>query len=389
MDFKYIVVGAGFSGIVMAERISTVLGERTILLEQRNHIGGNAYDYYDEYGNLIHKYGPHIFHTTLPVVWNYLSQFTDWIPYEHKVLGSIDGQLMPIPFNLNSLHLAFPSKMAMRLEDKLIDGYGYNVKVPILKLRNNDDPELQFLADYIYEKVFLNYTIKQWGVSPEELSPSVTARVPVYVSRDDRYFQDKYQAMPRHGYTQMFENMLNSKLIHLMLNTDYKDVLSVDLETGEITFLGQPFDGKLIYTGPLDYFFDFKYGPLPYRSLRFEFENHATNSYQRVGTVNYPCDYDYTRVTEFKHLTHQQSQSTTIVREYPEPYEREKNLPYYPIKNDANAELLGLYHADARRLSNVFFLGRLAEYQYYNMDAVVSKALKVFSQNVCGGPQDT
>lgn len=380
--FDYVIIGTGFAGSVLAERIATQLNKKVLMIEKRNHIGGNAYDSYDSQGILIHNYGPHIFHTKLKKVWDYLSNFTDWHLYHHKVLGVIDGQKVPIPFNLNSINQVFPKNLAERLEKKLVENFGYNKKVPILKLREVEDTDLKFLADYVYEKVFLGYTTKQWGVTPEELDPSVTGRVPVYISRDDRYFQDPYQGMPKEGYTKLFERMLDHENIKILLNTDYKEVLQFNFETGEASLFGQKFGGKIIYTGPIDYFFDYKFGQLPYRSLNFVFEQFNQEQVQEVGTVNYPNDYNFTRITEFKHLTNQSSDKTTTVKEFSQEYIPGENIPYYPIKNENNLELYRLYKKEARKYENLIFIGRLAEYQYYDMDMVVAKALRVFSEKI-------
>jgi UDP-galactopyranose mutase len=381
--FSYIVVGAGFAGAVLAERIARELDEKVLVIEKRNHIAGNAYDRYNADGLMVHQYGPHIFHTRIKEVWEYLSQFTEWRLYHHRVLGVIDGKKVPIPFNLNTLHEVFPSSLAQSLEEKLIGHFGYNVKVPILKLREADDEQLKFLADYIYEKVFLHYTMKQWGVTPEEMDPAVTGRVPVYISRDDRYFQDAYQAMPQEGYTRMFEQMLDHPNIKLMLNTNFNEVL--EIKEGAIFAFDQEFTGKLIYTGMIDELFDYKYGELPYRSLRFEFSTLPEKTVQEVGTVNYPNDYTFTRITEFKHLTGQMHPHTTIVKEYPQPYNRhteEQSIPYYPYVQPEPLALYEKYKAEAREYPQLLLVGRLAEYRYYDMDAVVAKALKVFRDKI-------
>lgn len=380
--FEYIIVGAGFAGSVLAERIATQLDKKVLIIEARNHIAGNAYDSYDNNGVLVHNYGPHIFHTKIKKVWDYLSQFTEWNYYHHKVLGIIDGKKVPIPFNLDTINQVFPDSFAKRLETKLIEKFGYNVKVPILKLRDADDEDLKYLADYIYEKVFLGYTVKQWGVTPEELDPSVTGRVPVYISRDSRYFQDTYQGMPKEGYTKLFENMLNHPNIKIMLNTDYKEVLDFSFDSGQAKIFNQVFEGQIIYTGPIDYFFDYKYGQLPYRSLTFEFEQFNEQFVQEVGTLNYPNNYDFTRVTEFKHLTNQKLNYTTTVKEFSQSYIPGKNTPYYPIKNDVNFELYRKYREEVSKYTNLTMIGRLAEYQYYDMDMVVGKALKIFQERM-------
>jgi UDP-galactopyranose mutase len=381
--FDAIVVGAGFAGAVMAERLASERNQKVLIIEKRPHIGGNAYDRHNAEGVLIHQYGPHIFHTKLPHVWEYLSRFTEWHLYQHEVLGFIDGQKVPIPFNLNSLHALLPGELAINLERKLVDAFGYNSKVPILRLRETNDEQLKWLADYVYEKIFLHYTMKQWGVSPEELNPHVTGRVPVYISRDNRYFQDRYQGMPKEGYTRLFEKMLSHPNIKLMLNTDYKEIMNVDVDNGRVSVFGKPYPGRVIFTGKIDEFFNYCLGELPYRSLRFDFETLDQEVYQETGTVNYPNNYDFTRITEFKYLTGQRHRYTTIVKEYPQAYEQNtagRDIPYYPVPNPGNQELYGEYRKLAKKLEQVVFLGRLAEYTYYDMDAVVAKALKVFEE---------
>ncbi|MGZ7445999.1 UDP-galactopyranose mutase [Paenibacillus sp. TH7-28] len=376
--YNTIIIGAGYAGLVVAERLASQTNQKVLVIEQRQHIGGNAYDRFDEHGVLIHEYGPHIFHTRSKEVWDYLSQFTEWHYYEHRVLAKIDGKEVPIPFNLNTIAEVFPGDLADRIQRKLVDSLGYNVKVPILKLREKNDEDLKFLADYVYEKVFLQYTLKQWGISPEELDPTVTGRVPVYISKDDRYFQDKYQALPKFGYTKMFKNMLNHPNIHLMLNTKYQDVM--EITANGHSFLGQPFKGQIIYTGMIDELFDFIYGELPYRSLRFDFETYDINYKQSVGQLNSPNSYDYTRTTEFKHLTGQQHSKTTLAREYPQAYIRGENTAYYPVIKDENQQIYRQYKKLADQLVGVHLVGRLAEYKYYDMDAVVAVALKLYDK---------
>lgn len=373
MKVDWLIVGAGFTGAVLAERIASQLDQKVLIVEKRNHIGGNAYDYYNEHGVLVHKYGPHIFHTNSKKVWDYLSQFTEWRPYYHRVLASVEGKLVPVPFNLNSLYALFPPKYAERLEEKLICSYGFGVKVPILRMREAEDPELRFLADYIYRNVFYGYTLKQWELKPEELDPSVTGRVPVYISRDDRYFQDTYQAMPKHGYTSMFNRMLLHKNIKVLLNTNYREIVD------EIHF------NRMIYTGPVDAYFDYIYGPLPYRSLQFKFVTLEEEWHQSVGTINYPNEYDFTRITEQKYLTGQQSPRTTLVLEYPQAYQPVNSHcePYYPIPREDNRAIYGLYDREIKKLlGTVLFAGRLADYKYYNMDQAVARALKLFEEEI-------
>jgi UDP-galactopyranose mutase len=372
MAFDYLIVGAGYAGSVLAERLATQLGKRVLIVDKRSHIGGNAFDMYDQHGVLIHPYGPHIFHTNSLEVFNYLGQFTQWRPYQHRVIGSVEGQLVPIPFNMDSLHQLFPAGYAARLEGKLVERYGYGVKQPILEMMNEDDADLKYLAEYIYKNVFLGYTLKQWERKPDELDASVTSRVPVNISRDDRYFADKYQAMPLHGYTRMFERMLAHPNIKIMLNTDYREIIGF-----------VPFD-RMIYTGPVDAFFNHRYGKLPYRSLHFEHQTLEQRQYQATGTVNFPNEYQYTRITEFKHLTGQTHEKTSIVFEYP----RADGDPYYPIPMPEYNALYKRYESDALLESpKVLFVGRLATYRYYNMDQIVAQALSVFNKQIL--PQET
>lgn len=377
----YIIVGSGFAGSVIAERIANILRKNVLIIEKRDHIAGNCYDFYDDNGILVHKYGPHIFHTKLKHVWEYLSEFTQWYPYQHNVLGFVNGKKIPIPFNLNSLSECFSIEDAWLIENKLIEKYGMGVKVPILELKKTEDEYLQLLANYVYENVFLNYTFKQWGMKPEELDPSVTARVPISISHDNRYFQDPYQGLPSQGYTKLFEKMLSNPQIEIKLNTDYKEILKFN--RGNITFSGEKFTGKLIFTGEIDNFFDYEFGRLPYRSLIFENENINQEFYQEVGTVNYPNDHDYTRITEFKHLTGQKHPRTTISREYPKNYHPEKgDIPYYPIPKKKHMETYQRYKQKSMEYDNLIFVGRLAEYRYLNMDLVIDGALTTFKEKL-------
>lgn len=374
MIYDFVIVGAGFSGCIMAERIANELGKKVLLVEKRNHIGGNAYDFADDSGLLIHKYGPHIFHTQSKKVWDYLSRFADWNEYYHKVLGVVEGKKVPVPFNLNSINTLFPPKYAELLEQKLIANFGYGVKIPILKLRETTDTDLKFLADYIYDNVFYGYTVKQWALTPEELDFSVTSRIPVYISRDDRYFQDKYQAIPEKGYTNMLGKMLDNKNIHILLNVNYKDVI----------------DGikyhKMIYTGPIDYFFDYEHGRLPYRSLEFDFKTLNSDFFQETAQINYPNNQDYTRITEFKHFLRRKSDQTTIAYEFPKEYVEGINDPYYPVPREENQLIADKYKAMTAELDGkVYFVGRLAEYKYYNMDQVSGVAMMTFEKKIAAG----
>lgn len=382
MEADYIIIGCGLAGIVMAEQISRKQNKKVLIIEKRNHIGGNCYDYYDENGILVHKYGPHIFHTNYKEVFDYLSNYTDWHIYQFQARTVIDGKMTNLPFNLNTMESLFDNGLYERLSAKLIQKYGYDSVVPILKLRNEDDAELKWLADYIYEKVYLNYMKKQWEVKPEELDASVTERVPIYISRDNRYFKDKYQAMPKAGYTEMFKKMLDNSNIKVMLNTNAFDLIEADKENKNIKFLGEDFKGKVIYTGQIDELFDCIYGELPYRSLRFEFENHNKEYFQEAAMVSYPNNYDFTRITETKHMTGQRAYSTTIIYEYPQKYEKNvqgKDVPYYPIPNLDNRELYKKYKKHSEEYDNLLLIGRLAEYLYFNMDQMIKRTLEKFN----------
>jgi len=368
MKYDFLIVGAGLSGSILAERIANVLKKKVLLIDKRNHIAGNCYDEKDKAGILIHKYGPHIFHTNDKNVWDYLSAFTNWHHYEHKVLAVIEGKKVPVPFNLNSIEICFSSQKAHELEKLLVDNFGYEAKIPILKLMQNNNPVLKELADYIYKYVFLGYTVKQWGVKPEDLDMSVTARIPVFVSRDNRYFQDKFQGIPVEGYTTLFSKLLQSPNIDIKLNTSYEELDVTDYE-------------KVIYTGPIDSYFNYQFGKLHYRSLRFDFETLNTEQFQETAQVNYPNDYDFTRITEFKHfLDYPEMNRTTIAREFSMDYNVGENEPYYPVPSEKSAEIYRLYKNKAENLKNVYFIGRLADYKYYNMDQVVARALNFFNQ---------
>jgi UDP-galactopyranose mutase len=380
MTFEYVIIGAGYAGSVLAERIASQLDKKVLLIEKRNHIGGNCYDLKDDNNILIHKYGPHIFHTDNKNVWDYLSLFTQWDNYHHEVLAMVDGKKVPIPFNLNTLHQVFPASLANKIEAKLLEKYAYNSKVPILELKKADDPDLKMLAEFIYEKVFAHYTAKQWGMKPEEIDPSVTARVPVFIGRDNRYFNDKYQAIPKAGFTKMFEKMLDHPNIKLMLNTDFKEVCT--LENDKFLLFGQEFGGKVIYTGCVDELFDYEFGPLAYRTINMAFETVDTEKYQEAATVNYPSNYDYLRITEFKYIHPCNSPRTTILKEYPAEYKPGRNIPYYPVFTDECRSGYTKYLARAEKVPGLILVGRLAEYKYYDMDDMVARALEMFDTRI-------
>lgn len=378
VEEKYdaIVVGAGFAGAVAARELAERGGKKVLILEKRNHIGGNCYDSFDANGVLIHNYGPHIFHTNSKRVYDYLSRYTGWYGYLHEVGACINGKIVPVPFNLNTLYELFPAEEAESIEARLLSEYREGDRVPILELMQNGDEAIRKLGQYVYDNVFLKYTMKQWGKKPEEVDPSVTARVPVVLSRDNRYFQDKYQGMPDKGFTALFYSMLNHPNIKIRLNTDAKELIS--LSDGRVYYKGAPFFGKVIFTGPVDEFFNCCFGRLPYRSLRFEWGHTNEESFQPKAVINYTVSEDYTRITEFKKLTGQRVQGSTVMREYPVPYtDSEKQIPYYAILDKDNIDLYNKYRAMLSGYPDFKLLGRLAEYKYYNIDAIVERALEM------------
>lgn len=354
--FDYLIVGAGFAGSVIAERLARGCGKKILLIDRRKHIGGNAYDHYNEYGLLVHKYGPHIFHTNSEQVFEYLSRFTAWRCYEHRVLASVDGRLVPVPINRTTVNLLYD--LNLTTDEEVEDFFAERAEARTA-IRTSEDVVVSKVGRELYEKLFRNYTRKQWGKDPSELDALVTARIPVRTNEDDRYFTDRYQAMPKFGYTTMFENMLDDSNIRIQLGCEYRDVIN-DAKFREV-----------IFTGPVDEFFEFRFGELPYRSLRFEHETLETEFLQSVAVVNYPNDHPYTRITEFKHLTGQAHRHTSIVYEYPAA----AGDPYYPVPTRENAALYKQYADLAAQHPKVHFVGRLATYRYYNMDQVVAQAL--------------
>ncbi len=374
-----LIIGCGFAGTTVA-RVLAERGEKVKIIEKRNHIGGNCYDEYDEYGVLVHKYGPHIFHTSNKEVYDFLSRFTKWYDYSHEVVGNVYGKIIPIPFNLNTLMIVFGEEKGQQLKQELIDTYGKNARVPILELQKSSSQGIQEVAEYVYENIFLKYTMKQWNQKPEEVDQSVTARVPVLVSYDNRYFQDPYQGMPAEGYTKLFENMLDHQNIEVILNRDAKDDLTFDFENHKVYYLGKEFTGKIIFTGAIDEFFDNRLGQLPYRSLRFDFEHYDQDYYQSKGVVNYTVSEDFTRITEFKYLTGQDVKGTTIIKEYPEVYKDNQQVPYYAILNAENMAMHQKYVDLVKPFSHFYLLGRLAQYKYYNIDGIVEEALTLTKQ---------
>lgn len=380
--YDAIVIGSGVAGATVAERLANELNYNVLVIEKRDHIGGNMYDYLDETGVITHKYGPHLFHTNIDEVYKYITQFGEWFNYEHRVLGKVKDNLVPIPFNLTSIEKTFDAKLSEKLINILTKEFGMEKKIPILELRKHHDKDINALAEFIYENVFLYYTMKQWGQTPDEIDPSVTNRVPVFVSRDDRYFQDKYQIMPKGGYTKIFEKMLDNKNIDLRLSQDALDLIK--FASGKIYFEEEEYQGLVIYTGAIDELFNYKHGALPYRTLTFDFERLNVETYQPVGTVNYPTKEDkFTRITEYKHMTDNKNKTkkTIIMREYPVEYQNDgKMIPYYPINNENSQKIYDKYLKETEKYHNLYMLGRLAQYKYYNMDLIINDALALFEK---------
>jgi UDP-galactopyranose mutase len=360
--FDYLIVGAGFAGSVLAERLANGSDKKILICDKRLHIAGNAYDFYNDEGILIHKYGPHIFHTNSAEVFDYLSNFTEWRSYEHRVLASVDGMLVPMPINLDTINKLYGLNLTAFEVEKFFESLAEKRD----QIRTSEDVVVSKVGRELYEKFFKNYTRKQWGLDPSELDASVTARVPTRTNRDDRYFTDSLQAMPKHGYTRMFEKMLDNPNIKIMLNCDYRAIIN------QISFK------EMIYTGPVDAFFDYRYGKLPYRSLEFKHESHDTERFQSAPVVNYPNEQAYTRITEFKYLTGQEHKKTSVVYEFP----KAEGDPYYPIPRKENADIYAKYKVLAEARSDVHFVGRLATYKYYNMDQIVAQALMTYGKIV-------
>ena len=376
--YDVMIVGAGTAGCVAARRLAEQ-GKKVLIIEKKNHIAGNCYDEKDEHGVLIHVYGPHIFHTGREHVYEFLSRFTDWYTFRHEVVANVHGQYMPVPFNLHTLKLAYGEEKAQELEEKLVRIYGMGTKVPILDLMNHPDGDLQMIGKFVYDNIYVYYTMKQWGKKPEDIDPAVTARVPVNISYDNCYFGDKYQGVPLHGFTSMFEHMVAHENIQVQLGVEAKDVLAIC--KGQVLYQGKTFEGQVIFTGPIDEFFDCKYGRLPYRTLDFQFEYYEQDDFQGHSVVNYTVSEDYTRITEYKYLTGQTCKGTTISKEYPSAYTGANGqIPYYAIANEENHALYAKYKNEVAAIPNFHLLGRLAEYQYYNIDVMVEKAMELAEQ---------
>lgn len=373
---KILIVGAGLSGATLA-RLFADADYKVTIIDRRETIGGNVYDYIDKNGILVQKYGPHIFHTEYKEVFDFLSRFTAWTPYEHKVLANFGGKFVPVPFNLNSVRKVLPDGRAEALEKLLIGEVGENNDMPISELQNHPDKSVRDFANYVYKNIFYKYTVKQWGMKPEELGGAVMDRVPVSVSFDDRYFKDEFQFMPTGGFTEMVSNMLKHKNITLKLGEDCRK--NVKIENGRIFVSENPFEGKLIYTGAIDELFGYKYGRLPYRSLKFKFKTKNKASYQPAAVVNYTMNKRYTRITEFSKFTSPARQKTVILKEYPKPC-KNKRIAYYPIPTSENYEHYKKYADEAAKVENLYLLGRLALYEYINMDVAVKNAFGLYER---------
>lgn len=374
MQPDWIVVGAGFSGATFAERIASVLNQRVLVVDRRPHVGGNAFDSWADSVGRFHPYGPHIFHTNSEKVWRYLSGFTEWTPYFHHVVGYVDGVRVPIPFNFNSIYALFPPLLARKLERRLLSVYEYGARVPVLELRSSTDEVIRFLGDYVYKKVFLGYTVKQWGVGPDELDASVTARVPIVLSRDNRYFADRWQALPAAGYATMFENILSHPNIELRLSTEWEAVR------------GQYGAARVVFTGAIDEYYEYRFGRLPYRSMCFKSLDVTRDLREVVGTVNFPNEFDYTRFTDMSVLTGSVGAKVRRIYEIPGAHVPGVTEPHYPIPMPSTREIFREYRAfaDQDGVSPVF-LGRLADYSYYNMDQACARALALFERIAAGG----
>ncbi len=359
--YDYCIVGAGITGITAASILARELGKKVVVIEKRDHIGGNCYDYVNEHGILVHKYGPHIFHTRYKEVWEYLSQFTEWIPYVHRVLAYVDGKYVSFPINIKTLEQLFDRPFS---EQEMRD-WIEKEKVPIKNPKNAEEMVISRMGWFLYEKFFKHYTRKQWGVDPKELAPEVTARIPIRFNRDDRYFTDPYQGIPKNGYNAMFEKMLEHKNIEVVLNTDYKEYIDA------ISFK------RLVYTGPIDQFFDNMFGGLPYRCLDFRHQVIEEELYQPAAVVNYPVEVSYTRVTEFKHFTKQDSKKTALCFEHPKDHLSEKDVYCYPFPVREALEKYSKYKRLSKKIKNTIFIGRLAEYKYLNMDECVKRGLDI------------
>lgn len=369
-----IVVGSGFSGSVIARELAEK-NMKVILIEEKNAIAGSMLETTID-GVLVHKYGPHIFHTNEKCVVEYLSKFSELIPYRHKVVGVIDNSIVPIPINFKSLDILFDKNTAENIKYRLTHVYGLESRIFVFDLLNSD--EFKWLGEFIFEKVFRFYSKKQWGFNIEDLDKDVIKRVPVVIGYNDEYFDDKYQFIPKYGYNNLFENLLNHKNISIELNTKAEDVLTFK-NNKTILYKGIPFKGKVFFTGAIDRLFNYRYGSLNYRTIDFVFESHNIPCYQQCAVTNYPCSENYTRISEFKYLTKQKTENTCILKEYPRDMLKPNDIPFYPINNTKNAKTYEQYYNYSLRFPQLFLCGRLAEYKYYNMDTVIKNALNLIN----------
>lgn len=367
MSNYFVVVGAGISGATIARLLAENLDTPIVVIDKRNHIAGNCYDYTDSISNItVHKYGSHIFHTSNKEVWSFINRFTDFNEYMHKVYAVVEGNLINIPFNFNSLSQVFPSTLSKRIEEKLLNNFEYGKKISILDLLSYKDNDLIFLSNYIYQNIFVNYTLKQWELSPEELDKQVTARVPINLTMDNRYFYDKYQGIPLKGYTETIRNMLNHPNIKLHLNENFNINTYCDAK-------------HIFYTGAIDEFFDYKFGQLDYRSIKFKLETHKTEYYQNNAVINYPNNYDFTRIHEYKYYLNEKSKYTVVAKEFSEKFVLGKNDRYYPVINNINKDMYMQYLNLSKNINNITFFGRLGDYKYYDMDKAILRAINIFN----------
>lgn len=371
---KVIVVGAGLSGATVARKLAEA-GHTVTVLDKRGTIGGNVYDYIDKNGIRVQQYGPHVFHTESDEVFEFLSNFTSWVDYEHKVLANVKGKLVPVPFNLNSLRMLFPTDRAERIEKTLIEEFGAENSVSVLDLKKHENPEIRDFAEYVYNNIYYFYTKKRWGAKPEDLLGTVMNRVPVHLSTDDRYFKDKHLCMPQDGFTSLVTKMLAHHNIQLKLNTDAKKILT--LLDGELYLNGKKFDGTVVYTGCVDELFDNKFGLLPYRSMKFKLQTKKCSSFQKAAVINYTTFARFMRTTEFSKFTCEEKDNTVILKEYSRKFKKGKNVPYFPIPIQNNQAYYGQYVVEAKKYKNLYLLGRLANYKYIDMDVAVQNALEL------------
>ena len=373
MEYDYIIVGAGITGITAAEQLANVYDKKVLLIDKNDHIGGNCYDYYDESGILVHKYGPHIFHTNNEEVYSYLSLFTTWNVYNHKLVCNINNTVIPVPFNLISIDKTMQEDN-QKITTALLTEYIVNDTLPLDKLKESKNPDIQKLVSYVNENIYTPYVKKIYGVDPEKICEVDGVNINITISYDCRYYQDKYQAVPSNGYTSMFENMLSNHNINILLEHDYNDIISIDLENKKVYFNDEEYTGQLIFTGMIDEFFNYCYGKLPYRSIVYMNETVDQIHFQENASIIYPNDYHFTEITEYKYITGQHARNTTIQFAFPTDYNPkydETNIPYYPIITEENMELFRKYEKLTEKFPQITFMGRLCNYKHLNIDEAV------------------